>query len=299
MSRLDQTFQRMAVPQRASKGRAVDSLGAVAKILLSILPADGASITNRAARALISQRLGREVSNDEYFAVRDELLVAHLSGRVRGQGRSVFRLEEPPQVEELPEERVDETVPDETAPDLPKPISERDLMFIARRALITQFPAELDIPKGSPDPLLEDISTIGPKSGVWARPDVVMVCFSPFAILPGMHVETHVFELKNEAGDGMKAVHEALAQGRFANYCHLVWLVPEGSVREPELPAVAAHCSLHGVGLIRLRLPSPQSATLEVLVDARKTPTTSIEIDGFLEARLPEAARHSLLTALK
>jgi len=271
-------------------------LDEIAKLLLAILPPDGAVITNRAARAVLSQKLGRAISNEEYFSARDALLHAGKIGRVRGQGGSVFLLSEKAEPDPPPDSPNETPRTDEEPRSI---IPERDLMFATQRALVTQFPSELDLPKGAPDPIVENISTTGPKTGIWARPDFVLVCVSRYSILPGAHVETHVFELKNELGGGVRAVHEALAQGRFANFAHLVWFIPDGSPREAELEGVAAHCALHGVGLIRMRLLPNQEAELEVIVDARRTPTTPLEVDGFLEARLSDVGKHQLAAAIR
>ena len=94
----------------------------------------------------------------------------------------------------------------------------------------------------------------------------------------------------------MKAVHEALAQARFANYAHLVWFLPDGSPREPELAEVVTHCGLHGVGCLRLRIePRP---SLEMLQDARRTSTSALEIDGFLESRLSAESKRKIADAV-
>jgi hypothetical protein len=106
-----------------------------------------------------------------------------------------------------------------------------------------------------------------------------------------------VFELKNEAGGGLKAVHEALAQARFANFAHFAWHLPVGSNREAEMAGIAAHCAHHGVGLLRFKTePTP---TAEVLVAARRTETTALEVDGFLESRLSMASKQALAKAIK
>jgi hypothetical protein len=136
-------------------------LDELAKLLLAILPPDGAVITNRAARAVLSQKLGRAVSNEEYFAARDSLLQAGKIGRVRGQGGSVFLLSEQAEPD-LPSYPPNEALrPDEEPRSI---IPERDLMFATQRALVTQFPSELDLPKGAPDPIVENISTTGWRS---------------------------------------------------------------------------------------------------------------------------------------
>jgi len=259
---------------------------AIRRELLSILPPDGAPIPNRAARALISKRLAQPVSSEDYFAARDRLLGEQVVGRVRGQGGSVFLVNDP--------------APNATRSNGEGPvdsgIAERELMSPLQIALRDGFKATLDLPADSPEPVIEDISTKGPKKGVWARPDFVFVSVSRFSVLPGAHVDTHVFELKNESGGGLRAVHEALAQARFANFAHLVWYLPDGSAREPEIDEVTTHCGLHGVGFIRLRIES--APTIEVLADARRTSTTSLEIDGFLESRLSDDSKRKLADAI-
>ncbi|MDZ4867331.1 MAG: hypothetical protein SGI91_08435 [Alphaproteobacteria bacterium] len=267
-------------------GRAQSSANTISRELLRLLPPDGSPIPNRAALALLSKRLGAAISNDDYFAARDTLLTDKLVGRVRGQGGSVYLIgdAQPPIRKDGADEGGDNGPP------------ERELMGPLYTALKTGFRDSLDLPDDSPDPIIEDISTKGPKRGIWARPDFVFVSVSRFSILPGAHVDTHVFELKNEAGGGMKAVHEALAQARFANYAHLVWYVPDGSVREPELAEVVTHCGLHGVGCLRLRTePRP---VLEMLQDARRTHTTALEVDGFLESRLSSESKRRIADAV-
>jgi hypothetical protein len=267
-------------------GRAPSSVSAISRELLRVLPLDGSSIPNRAAIALLSKRIGETIPTDTYFAARDALLGEKLVGRVRGQGGSVYLIADAPS----------QTRTDASDDSSETGIPERELMGALYAALKSSFRASLDLPADSPDPIVEDISMKGPKRGIWARPDFVFVSVSRFSILPGAHVDTHVFELKNEAGGGMKAVHEALAQARFANYAHLVWFLPDGSFREPELAEVVAHCGLHGVGCLRLRIePKP---ALELLQDARRTTTSALEVDGFLESRLSSDSKRKVADAV-
>jgi hypothetical protein len=263
-------------------GHARAAPNAIGDELLRLLPRDGGSIPNRAALAILSKRLGTAVASDTYFKARDALLDKGLVGRVRGQGGSIYLIADAPSTAPEPDDVSDTGVP------------ERELMGPLHAALNTSFRATLDLPRDAPDPIIEDISTRGPKKGIWARPDFVFVSVSKFAVLPGAHVDVHVFELKNEAGAGVRAVHEALAQARFANFAHLVWYLPEGSLREPELEELVTHCALHGVGFCRMRTPG----TLEVLQDAKRTATTPLEVDGFLESRLSRSNRDALRRAI-
>jgi hypothetical protein len=259
--------------------------GQLREALLGVLPEDGSPIPNAAAKSLVSRRLSRLVEDAEYFEARDELLQQRLVGRVRGQGGSVYLLGD--QAAGADQEELETSA---------EP-SERELMAPFGVALAGSFCASLDLPRSSPLPIIEDISTKGPRRGVWARPDYTLVSLTSYSVLPGAHVDVHVFELKNEAGGGLKAVHEALAQARFANFAHLAWFMPNGSTREPELQNIASHCAQHGVGLLRLRvMPKPH---LEVLVSAKRTGTTSLEVDGFLESRLSDVSKRKLAKAIR
>ena len=198
-------MQRIAKAELSVASEPINAPGEqdlLARELLGILPADGGSLTNRAARALVAQRLGRMVSSDAYFMARDQLLRDRVIGRVRGQGGSVFRLDGVPEaVRERSTGMADKAPGDIAVPPEATSrtiISERDLMFATQCALIRDFPAELDLPPGSPEPIVENISTTGPKTGIWARPDLVMACVSRFSILSGFHVDMHVFELKTK-----------------------------------------------------------------------------------------------------
>jgi hypothetical protein len=264
-------------------GQARAALEAMGEELLRLLPRDGGSIPNRAALAMLSKRLGTPVASDKYFEARDALLNKGLVGRVRGQGGSIYLIADTPSAAPEPDDPTDTGIP------------ERQLMAPLHAALKTSFRASLDLPRDAPDPIIDDISMRGPKKGVWARPDFVFVSVSTFAVLPGAHVDVHVFELKNEAGAGVRAVHEALAQARFANFAHLVWYLPDGSPRVPELEELITHCGLHGVGFCRMKTPG----TLEVLQEAKRTTTTPLEIDGFLESRLSGDSKQKLAEAIK
>lgn len=243
----------------------------IAASLLRQLPADGTPITNRAARALVTQDVAALVSIEDYFAARDHLLQDRKVGRVRGQGGSVFLL--PSSLEEI-------SKPITEPSDVP---AEKALMTPLGSALRGPFVQWLDLPRHG----VVEVADIAQARarGQWSNPDYLLVSVCPLSVLGGAQVDVHVFELKNEAGGRIQAVHEALAHGRFAHFAHLVWYLPRGSRREPEIEQIASHCRLHGVGLIRMTEDTP---AIEVLVDPVRTRTTQLEIDGFVESRLSD-----------
>lgn len=254
-------------------------LDEIAGSLLRRLPADGTPIPNRAARALVTQDLARLVSVEDYFEARDKLLAQRKVGRVRGQGGSVFLL--PPPAKTPPPAN------SETGP-----LSERALMAPLGEALGTSFRQWLDLPTTG---VVEIVDIAQTRSrGQWSNPDYLLVSVCPLSVLTGAQIDVHVFELKNEAGGKIQAVHEALAHARFAHFAHLVWYVPKGSPREAEIEQIAAHCRLHGVGFIRLL---DTAGGIDVLVDPLRTRTTPLEIDGFVESRLNKSQIERLRNA--
>jgi len=63
----------------------------LAQAMLESLPADGSSLSNAQLLYRVNSTLGREISEVEYGAARDELVRAGLASRGRGRGGSVRR----------------------------------------------------------------------------------------------------------------------------------------------------------------------------------------------------------------
>lgn len=257
-----------------------DDLGAA---ILALLPDDGTPVLNRVVRVMLARRLERPIDDAAFFLARDTLLAAGSVGRLRGQGGQIFRTRPVP--------------PATTEPEPPTEAwAEAKLMAPLRRFLEGPFRAALDLPKAGGACLVQDTSVMG-GFGRWTRPDFILVSAMRFKLLPGAQVDLHSFELKTEAGGGVLAIHEALAQTRFTHFGHLVWHLPAGSRNETKLDDVATHCEEHGIGLIRMRDPlrAAELDGCDVLVDPRRKPTLGSVVDGFLESRLTGDQKAALL----
>ena len=257
-----------------------DSLGAR---ILALLPTDGTPVLNRVMRVMLTREMQTLVSQDAYFAARDRLFALGRIGRLRGQGGQIFLSPQPAEAEPSPPRMTAEAWPEAT------------LMEPLRQYLSGSFARGLDVGDGIH--VVQDTSTLGPRQGLWARPDFILVSVMRFRLLPGVQVDVHSFELKTESGGTVQAVHEALAQTRFTHFGHLVWHLPTGSRAEARLAEIEAHCAAHGIGLIRLRDPATPE-TGEILVDPKRTGTRAAMIDGFLESRLTAANRRRIETAI-
>jgi hypothetical protein len=77
----------------------------------------------------------------------------------------------------------------------------------------------------------------------------------------------------------------------------IVWHLPEGSAALARLQEIAAQCSQHGVGLIRIHDPHDDEAFETILDPVRKT-TPPAAVDGFLEQRLGEQDLQTLRSGI-
>ncbi|WP_245258332.1 hypothetical protein [Rhodopseudomonas palustris] len=238
---------------------------------------------NRVLRVMLARELGRSIDDEIYEQARDQLFAAGQIGRVRGQGGQIFLAKS-----ELgrPQEK----------PDTRSARTEAELMAPLGRYLRGAFVRELDIPDHGAS-LIKDTSRLGPPLARWARPDFILVTAMRFRFMPGAQLDVYSFELKAEHGATDLAVYEALAQTRFTHFGYLVWHLPETSKAEARLPEITAQCSQHGVGLIRIHDPDSDEA-FETLLDPVRKATPPAEVDGFLEQRLDEHERMTLLRAL-
>lgn len=250
--------------------------------VLALLPGDGTPVLNRVMRVMLSREMQALVSQDDYFATLDRLFAGGRIGRRRGQGGQIFA---------LAADRAEAAPAPGRPPARPEPWPESALMEPLQRYLTGVFAKGLDLGGGCA--LVQDISRLGPSQGKWTRPDFLFVSGMRFRLMPGVQVDVHAFELKTEAGGGVYAVHEALAQTRFTHFGHLVWHLPDRSKAEALLPEIEEQCEAHGIGLIRMRDPTAPE-TFEILLDPKRKATPPAVIDGFLELRLNAENRGAL-----
>ena len=266
--------------------KGMSAKAALRAALVAILPEDGTPVLNRVMRVMLARKLERSVDDAAFFEARDDLLSEGLVGRLRGQGGQVFLAKpESPQI----------AIPAEAR----NGWSEASLMAPLQAYLEGPFRTALDLPEHGAC-IVQDTSVRGPHRGKWARPDFILVSAMRFKLMPGAQVDLHSFELKTEAGGGVLAIHEALAQTRWTHFGHVVWHLPEGAKGEAMLDDIVNHSEEHGIGLIRMREPQRAAGEsgCEVLVDPRRKPTLAAVVDGFLESRLSSGQKAMLLKAI-
>ena len=262
------------------------SAAALRAAMVAMLPEDGTPVLNRVMRVMLARKLERDVDDATFFAARDDLLAQGVVGRLRGQGGQVFLAQPEPVPAAGPAEARDAW-------------PETSLMAPLQAYLEGPFRAALDLPANGAC-IVQDTSVKGPYRGKWARPDFILVSAMRFKLLPGAQVDLHSFELKTEAGGGVLAIHEALAQTRWTHFGHVVWHLPGGCKAEAMLDDIVGHSEEHGIGLIRMREPgrAGEAGGCEVLVAPRRKPTLGAVVDGFLESRLSPGQKATLRDAI-
>lgn len=255
---------------------------AIAKYILELLPEDGSPVLNRVMLTMIARRSEVRIDPEQYSTAVDTLAQAGKIGRSRGQGGKVFLLQS-----------TEPTGPPEAQH---TGWTESALMAKLDGYLRGPFRRLLDIPCDA-SWTVADTSTIGPRTGRWARPDFVAVSIMRFQLLPGRQVDVHSFELKAENGGTVQGVHEALAQTRFTHFGHLVWHVPERSKAEARLPEIEQQCEIHGIGLIIIRSPDDYKIW-EIRLDPEQKNTAPATVDAFLLSRFSGARRAELTKAI-
>lgn len=127
--------------------------------------------------------------------------------------------------------------------------------------------------------------------GLWSRPDLAAVVYTPARFLPSWQAELYSFEVKTFDGIGQAAVYEAFSHTRFANYSLLVWQDGPALSRNSEL--VIDLCRQYGVGALTASDPRiPHS--YEVQVKPQYFVVSPTGFDSFVIERFPAAKRREI-----
>ena len=243
-------------------------------VLYELLPAEGDWISRDAGWTALSERLGREISAEDF-----DRLIWLLGERVAWN----------------PHDRLVCRQLGTGVPQLPSTIeTERDIegwfeRFVWKRAARMFYeppPLSLSI-------VVQNTARVGSSSGRWTRPDLSMACISRYHYAPVPSFDLFSFELKMAAGCNMLAVHEALSHTAAAHFAYLGLYLPKGSREEMNLPSMLEQAQHHGVGVIRSGDPRDEASYTLLLAAQRQSPSPA-KIDGFIEERFDEANRLAL-----
>ncbi|WP_152991288.1 hypothetical protein [Frankia sp. R43] len=258
------------------------------RILLNLLPPDGATIGNRALQV----KLGWDT--DRYYRVRDALVDAGHAVRGRGRGGSVRRFVEPVTAPEPVNAPVAAPVPNVEA----ELRTELSLYEPMRRVIAGDWAKD-----HRSDLLAVEITAMQGRratGGTWSRPDIVSVEVRTFSYVPGKYLEVVTFEVKPVTAINVQAVYEALAHRRAATHSYVLLHVPpaEAVGLEENIAAITDVARSHGVGVVLIGDPDDYQ-TWEEREEAQRVEPDPERLDAFLATQLGDHTRGRLARALR
>lgn len=246
---------------RGGSVRRIDTLGDRAESLMALVPADGSPIGN--------QNLREQLNWDEptYWSVRNDLLARGLIGRGRGRGGAVFRI--------VPDAPLDDVadIEDDAADDedeledsgwyVPRPGVDRPKASRGPRIYEYERDMYADLRQGlygwARDHQLQDnmysirdtADQGGKATGIWSRPDAVILGIRYFPLINRRVLEAITFEAKLRRSVDIRGIHEASAHRRFSTHSYAFFQVTEEQMEDVKFRDEMQEEAIRvGVGLI-------------------------------------------------
>ena len=247
------------------------------KLLLSFIPESGESIGNVSLRDRLKRSIagnGDELTDQDYWSLRDGLIDEGLIEQGRGRGGSVRRsvliasTSSPPTAPEIAAAKTAEV-------SLYDPIHAAITSGYVKENRIKRFVSELTAAQGR-----------RATGGKWTRPDLTIVAVRTYRFTPGKRLEVITFEVKPSLDTAIEGVYEALAHSAFAHRTYLVvdcrQYGEDGNIPDER---IIQECSRHGVGYITFDDPSDYG-TFTIQVSARLKEADPYEVDNFISTQL-------------
>lgn len=244
--------------------------------LFHLVPPDGTTRTNPSLR----NELGWEA--ERYFAVRNSLVDKGWVRLWRGRGGTVMRVLEdvapaaPTQLERQREE------------ELYKPLKHQLGDGWARANRLEPIVVEITARSGRK------------ATGIWSRPDVVMVEVHRLEFPQRSVIEIITFEVKPPDYLDVRVVYEALSHSRAATRSYAVLHIPEDmrGVLKAKTEAIIDAAQMHGIGVIVVENPDDYETWEEVVPPRREHPDPSL-LDRFIREQLSQDAKDKISRRLR
>lgn len=136
----------------------------------------------------------------------------------------------------------------------------------------------------------------GDDESIWSRPDVTSIVIGRGKYAPQSQLTLITGEVKLRADADLRAVHQALAQSRYAHCAYLICQVDK--TRQDRITKdLALQCERLGLGFATFIDPSELSTYETHVHAARKEPDVD-DLDHFIETRIDERHQDMLRACL-
>lgn len=247
--------------------------------LLKAIPSTGKSIGNKALLTVLKNK-NKELTDDEYWKARNNLIELGKISKARGKGGAVYLLEVLADTKKVKKVRAKES-------ELYEPF-----IKVIKEYWINEY--------GIDDYIVDKTANQGSKStrGRWTRPDVTLISMKNFQYIYGKIMEVITFEIKPEDSYGVESVFETASQSVFAHKSFLCIHLPSGKPDTEEFERIIRQCELFGVGLLVFEKPDVWE-TYETVVDPKRKEPDPYEVNLFIKQQLPEKTKEELSKKLK
>jgi hypothetical protein len=273
------------------------------KLLLHLVPESGQNIGNVTLREALEQKVraaGDELTEDDYWSLRDALIDEGVLEQGRGRGGSVHRVmavttSPAPAIVtgEVGYNRspsIIESFPAEIAPEVAELKSEASLYEPFHRAIVEGYTKDNRIKRF----ISEVTAQQGRRAtgGKWTRPDVTLAAVRTYQFTPGKRIEVITFEVKPDVDSALEGVYEALAHSAFAHRSYLAVDIREFKDEIPD-DRITHECTRHGVGYITFT-DVTDYASYEVVCSARLFEPDPYDVDNFVRTQISSTKQDDL-----
>jgi len=256
-----------------------------AALLLGMVPETGTNVGNLTLRQQLRtevSRRGDELTDQDYWTLRDSLIDEGVIAQGRGKGGSVHRVA----IEAAP-------VPDggaELVGQQEQPVAEPGR--IAEANLYEPFHSAVKAGYVKENRIKRFISQITASQGrratggKWTRPDLTIVAVRSYQFTPGKRLEVITFEIKPDLDGALEGAYEALAHSAFAHRSYLAVDI-RAYADQDDIPddRIVQECTRHGVGYLTFSDPANYD-TYEIVCTARLNEPDPYEVDNFIRTQI-------------
>ncbi|MGA3041822.1 MAG: hypothetical protein ABSF54_13630 [Bryobacteraceae bacterium] len=231
-------------------------------------------------RDAASKKLKFEITDEDYWEVRNDLIAQGEIEKARGRGGSVYRVEAI-----------------EVKAKTTKRIKESDLYSMVGQYIETLWVKDNEISQF----VLERTASQGKRKtgGRWTRPDFALVALKSFLYIPsGKILELITFEVKPENDYRIEGVFETAAHSRFSHKSYLVIYTPDGNPTTEDFQRVKRECERFGLGLVTFT-DAADASSYETLQEAGRREPDPADVNGFIASQISRPNQTRILGMVK
>lgn len=245
------------------------------KTLLDLIPTSGENIGNWKLREQLRNAIatvGDELTEQEYWSLRDDLIDQGVIQTGRGKGGSVHRVA----VEAATPAAVE--MPATTAKaeaQLYEPFQKAITSGYVKDNRIKRFVSEITAQQGR-----------RATGGKWSRPDFTLIAVRTYSFTPGKRLEVITFEIKPSVETAFEGIYEALAHQLPAHRSYLA-ACTGGYADDDEIPdqRIVQECSRLGIGYMTFSDPSDYD-TYVIVNTAKLNERDPYDVDQFITTQI-------------